>query len=212
LENFVNRDEGLSNLLELTNAVPWQIDWKSKQFKFIGHQVERIFGFNQSSWTDIDVWISRIHPDDRDDILKFCTTKTMEGVDHEVIYRGLTHDNNTKWIRKVSHVIKNQDGEPLSLVGFMFNLEHAVTHQKKFKITDDLLIKQFDFSPSESRVAMLIAEGLSQKEISIKLNIKHDTVRKHLQSIYYKSQASNQSQLIRLLLTFPFTDKEKSKK
>lgn len=71
------------------------------------------------------------------------------------------------------------------------------------KVDASILSAAFSLTPAECRIAILLAEGLSQKEISNKLNIKHDTVRKQLQSIYHKTSTNQQSELIRLMLHLP---------
>jgi DNA-binding CsgD family transcriptional regulator len=67
----------------------------------------------------------------------------------------------------------------------------------------DLLSMAFDLTPAECRVAHLIAEGRTPKEIAARLGVQHDTVRKQLQAIYQKTATNRQADLIRLLLHLP---------
>lgn len=71
------------------------------------------------------------------------------------------------------------------------------------KVDSTILTAAFGLTPSECRTAILLAEGLSQKEISKKLGVQHDTVRKQLQNIYQKTSTTQQSELIRLMLHLP---------
>lgn len=71
------------------------------------------------------------------------------------------------------------------------------------KVDASILSAAFGLTPAECRTAILLAEGLAQKEIAQKLGIKHDTVRKQLQAIYQKTSTSQQSELIRLMLHLP---------
>lgn len=67
----------------------------------------------------------------------------------------------------------------------------------------DLLAAAFNLTPAECRVAYCLAEGLSLKDIALRIGVQHDTVRKQLQSIYQKTSTNRQPDLIRLLLHLP---------
>lgn len=70
-------------------------------------------------------------------------------------------------------------------------------------VDEDLLAAAFDLTPAECRVAHFMAEGMSPKEIAVRVGVQHDTVRKQLQSIYQKTSTNRQPDLIRLLLHLP---------
>jgi DNA-binding CsgD family transcriptional regulator len=75
-------------------------------------------------------------------------------------------------------------------------------------IDSDLLGVVFNLTPAEGRASRLLAEGLSPKEISSRLGIQYDTVRKQLQSIYRKTATNRQSELMRLMLHLPLNSFE----
>lgn len=72
-------------------------------------------------------------------------------------------------------------------------------------IDASLLYAVFGLTPAESRIATMLAEGLSLKEIATAQGTQHDTVRKQLRSIYQKTSTNRQPELIRLLLHLPQT-------
>lgn len=108
-------------LLESTRAIPWKIDWETKQFSYIGPQIEELLGWPQASWLSANDWIERIHPEDRERTVNFCISQSIDGVDHEADYRALKADGSFTWIRDVVHVIR-KDGATTELVGFMFDI------------------------------------------------------------------------------------------
>lgn len=108
-------------LLESTKAIPWQIDWQTMRFTYIGPQIETLLGWTAASWVSADDWAARMHPDDREWVVNFCVSQSQEGVDHEADYRALTADGRYVWIRDVVHVIR-EGGQVRSLVGFMFDI------------------------------------------------------------------------------------------
>ena len=115
-------DAVYKTLLESTKAIPWKIDWATKQFAYIGPQIEQLLGWQQASWVSVDDWAERMHPDDRDWIVNYCISQSQSGLDHEADYRALTSQGNYVWIRDVVHVVRTPEGEVDSLVGFMFDI------------------------------------------------------------------------------------------
>lgn len=109
-------------LLESTKAIPWKINWQTKQFDYIGPQIERLLGWPRDSWLGAMDWIERIHPEDRERTANFCISQSEEGVDHEADYRALKADGSYVWIRDVVHVIRDENGVTQDLVGFMFDI------------------------------------------------------------------------------------------
>lgn len=126
-------------LLESTRAIPWRIDWKTMTFSYIGPQIEELLGWKQDSWTTVNDWVERMHPDDRDYVVNFCVSQSRAGLDHEADYRALTESGEYVWIRDVVHVVR-KDGEVEALVGFMFDIserkkteEHLIRLQKQLE-------------------------------------------------------------------------------
>lgn len=126
-------------LLESTKAIPWKIDWKTMRFAYIGPQIEALLGWSPASWVSAEDWASRMHPEDREWVVNFCVSQSREGCDHEADYRALTKDGRYVWIRDVVHVVRNEDGEVDSLVGFMFDIsERKETEQKLLALHKEL--------------------------------------------------------------------------
>lgn len=127
-------------LLESTKAIPWKIEWDTMAFSYIGPQIEQLLGWSRDSWLSANDWAMRIHEDDRNEVVNFCIAQSKAGVDHEADYRALTKDGGYIWIRDVVHVVRNEDGSPNSLIGFMFDIterkqteEELVRLQKEFR-------------------------------------------------------------------------------
>lgn len=126
-------------LLESTKAIPWKIDWATMKFAYIGPQIEALLGWSQQSWISVDDWAARMHPDDREQVVNFCVAQSQAGVDHEADYRALTKDNGYVWIRDVVHVVRDGNGEPEALIGFMFDIsERKKTEEKLVALQKEL--------------------------------------------------------------------------
>jgi diguanylate cyclase (GGDEF)-like protein/PAS domain S-box-containing protein len=109
-------------LLESTKAIPWKIDWATLKFSYIGPQIEKLLGWSPESWVSVEDWAARMHPDDREWVVNFCVAQSQAGTDHEADYRAKTKDGEYVWIRDVVHVVRNENGDVDSLVGFMFDI------------------------------------------------------------------------------------------
>ena len=134
-----NDSEVYKTLLESTNAIPWKIDWETMQFTYIGPQIEKLLGWQRDSWKSIEDWVERMHPDDRDEVVNFCVSQSKAGADHEADYRALTKDGNYIWIRDVVHVVRKENGEADSLIGFMFDItERKETEHKLIELQKEL--------------------------------------------------------------------------
>ncbi|MFV9682128.1 GGDEF domain-containing protein [Pseudomonas sp. NY15367] len=127
-------------LLESTRAIPWKIDWKTMTFAYIGPQIESLLGWSQASWVSAEDWAARMHPEDRERVVGFCVSQSQNGVDHEADYRALTAAGDYVWIRDVVHVVRDDNGEVDSLIGFMFDIserkkteEQLLTLQKQLE-------------------------------------------------------------------------------
>lgn len=127
-------------LLESTKAIPWKIDWSTMRFAYIGPQIEKLLGWPPSSWVSVEDWAARMHPEDRERVVNFCVAQSKAGTDHEADYRALTQGGGYVWIRDVVHVVRNENGEVDSLIGFMFDIserkkteEELATLQKELE-------------------------------------------------------------------------------
>ena len=118
-------------LLESTRAIPWKIDWATLRFDYIGPQIEELLGWSPQSWQTVQDWADRMHPEDREWVFNFCVAQSQAGVDHEADYRALRKDGSFVWIRDVVHVVRNPDGSPNALIGFMFDISERKRTEEK---------------------------------------------------------------------------------
>jgi len=138
IDNIENDSAVYKTLLESTRAIPWKVDLNTMKFSYIGPQIEELLGWSASSWTSVDDWAERIHPDDRGAVVNYCLAQSQAGTDHETDYRALKKDGGYVWIRDVIHVVR-KDGELDSLIGFMFDIsERKKTEDKLVRLQKEL--------------------------------------------------------------------------
>ena len=58
----------------------------------------------------------------------------------------------------------------------------------------------FNLTPAETALALELANGLSLEEAAEELNIRRNTARAHLRSIFSKTGVRRQTELVRIML------------
>ncbi|MDB5987427.1 MAG: helix-turn-helix transcriptional regulator [Nevskia sp.] len=66
--------------------------------------------------------------------------------------------------------------------------------------SEDLLRRLFGLTRVESRLSLALAEGLTLDEAAERLDVRRNTARTHLRSIFCKTGVSRQTSLVRLLI------------
>lgn len=151
MADILDDDGKYKALLESTKAIPWKLDWETKQFSYIGPQIEALLGWTQASWLNAGDWIDRIHINDREKTANFCIAQSEDGVDHEADYRALKADGGYVWVRDVVHVVR-KNGVTTELVGFIFDIS------ERKKMEDELILlnkklEQLSFQDSLTNIA-----------------------------------------------------------
>lgn len=131
---ILNNERKFRNLLESTSTIPWEMDIASRKFTYMGKQIEQILGYPVESWTDIDVWEKRHHPDDQEEVKGYCEREIEKGRDFDVSYRAIHQDGSVRWIRDVVSVVSDSEG-PQKLVGFM----QDITRQRNIELEKQVI-------------------------------------------------------------------------
>jgi DNA-binding CsgD family transcriptional regulator len=80
----------------------------------------------------------------------------------------------------------------------------TITHLTRPAALDAALVQSlFDLTPTEARVAGSLAEGLSLDQIAQRHKVKLSTIRSQVKSVFAKTGANRQSQIVALLAAQP---------
>jgi DNA-binding CsgD family transcriptional regulator len=66
-------------------------------------------------------------------------------------------------------------------------------------IDPNLLVKLFDLTPAQAKLAVRIASGSSVEEAAAELGVGSETMRKHLKAVFAKTDTHRQGELVALL-------------
>ncbi len=106
---------------EAVNVVPWELRIADWTFTYVAPQVERVFGYPREAWYEKGFWPQHIHPDDREDAVRFCMAQTEQGRDHEFEYRFMHADGHPVWVNDIVTVV-DEAGEQDLLRGVLVDI------------------------------------------------------------------------------------------
>jgi PAS domain S-box-containing protein len=132
------------------NEARWPVE-------FVTHNVEQLFGYSASDFLDQKIEYSKvIHPDDLSrvsaEVLTASANRAIKRFEHEP-YRIIHADGEIRWVKDVTSIRRNSEGEALSFEGVIFDITELISTQKELE-----LIKVAVDQSSEG-VVMADAEG-----------------------------------------------------
>jgi PAS domain S-box-containing protein len=86
----------------------------------ISPEINTILGYTQEEWMgDADLWIDRIHPDDRDFVVDACERANRAREPYRSEYRIIAADGRTVRVRDEAVLVGGSEGQPLCWQGVM---------------------------------------------------------------------------------------------
>lgn len=122
----------IERIARKVNGILWEADAETFDFTYVSPQVEEILGYTPEQWHQSpSFWKDHIHPDDREEAVKFCHRKTMNNENHEFEYRMLDADGQIVWIKDIVNVETNDNGARV-LTGIMIDVteQHHASVEK----------------------------------------------------------------------------------
>ncbi|MGO4570926.1 response regulator [Microvirga sp. 2TAF3] len=75
--------------------------------------------------------------------------------------------------------------------------------EQRSKVSGDTLVRLYNLTPSETRVALMLIDGKRLDQIAEELDVAQTTVVFHLKNLFRKTETNRQADLIRVLLSVP---------
>jgi PAS domain S-box-containing protein len=126
-----------------------------KAVTYISPQYETILGYHpESQMIDEELWLSRVHPEDRERVLAEEARTDRTGEHFRVEYRVIGGDGRVVWVRDEATLVRDEEGQPLYWLG----IQYDVTEQKR-EAQERERIEQ------ELRIARLIQQTLLPKTL-----------------------------------------------
>jgi len=109
-------------LVESLDGVVWEVELPALRFTFVSRQAERMLGYPVRCWLEEpNFWADHVHPDDRDQAVSYCLTRTTAKENHDFKYRMLAVDGRVVWVHDLVTVLV-EDGRPSKLRGLMVDI------------------------------------------------------------------------------------------
>ena len=124
-------------LVESVKAIVWEYDIVYDSWTYVAPQTENLTGWRSEEWTNMDFWIDKLHPDDREESLACSLLRTGQGEAHEMEYRFRKKDGTYIWLKDIVSV-EMEGSKPFKIRGFMFDItqrkesELELARNKKF--------------------------------------------------------------------------------
>lgn len=139
--SFPQIDERFRSLVESIEGVVWEATVDPLLFTYISPKLQSIFGFNPAEWNGtITPWIEAIHPEDREEALRYCATETAANRDHSFHYRLITPERGPVWVQDIVTITRT-NGLPTGLRGIIMDIterkdiEYELLRQHRFYLT-----------------------------------------------------------------------------
>jgi PAS domain S-box-containing protein len=119
-------EQRFRDLVASTDGIVWEADATTFEFTDVSQNAERLLGYPADAWLRPGFWSDHLHPEDREQAIRYCAACTGRLEDHDFEYRFLASDGRVVWIRDLVHVVQ-EGGRPRWLRGLMVD----ITAQKR---------------------------------------------------------------------------------
>lgn len=79
----------------------------------------------------------------------------------------------------------------------------VIDTEQRTKVSGDTLVRLYNLTPSETRVALMLIDGKRLDQIAEELEVAQTTVVFHLKNLFRKTETNRQADLVRVLLSVP---------
>ncbi len=131
-------------LLNASGAVPWEMDFETMEFTYVGEQAEKVLGLTPAMLDKFSTLSNMIHPHDIDNVLEAYKSVPDSGESIEVDYRVTLKLGATLWIRDSISSAMAGKGKKM-LRGYMLDItlrkEAAIERERYIKELKEALDK-----------------------------------------------------------------------
>lgn len=136
-EALIQSQQDYESLVNAIEGIVWEGKINPLRFTFVSKRAKRMLGYPLEDWTNgKEIWVEKLHPEDKEWVLSFCTLETSLKRDHVIEYRMISADGRTVWLRDIVSVIVEND-EVTGLRGIMIDITDLKTAEMKFKESAD---------------------------------------------------------------------------
>lgn len=138
-------EQRFRNLVNSIDGTVWEMDLDSGRYLFVSEQSATLFGYSPARWlSDPDFWLSRVHPEDREQAVLHGRLDFSVTTRHDHEYRFIAANGRVLWIRDLVNVIR-EGGQPRRLLGVMIDAtvrKQAAAELERYRSDLEALVMQ----------------------------------------------------------------------
>ena len=152
-------EDFFSSLMEKVDDVIWAVAYPHLQLEYLNPAAACVFGRPiQAFMEDSQLWLSIVHPDDRDDVAASHDRLLQQG-QVERRYRVLRPDGEVVWIHDRAWLMRGAGAEPLRLFGIARDVTREMAEQQRLNSTLALHRRFMESAPDPIFLIKVLPEG-----------------------------------------------------
>ncbi|GLH74257.1 hypothetical protein GETHLI_27590 [Geothrix limicola] len=142
------RSRRLNQLMDVTGAIPWEMDLETGRCLYLGRAVEPLLGYGLDVWQGKPFWGEVVHPEDQLGFLRFLLEVSRNSGVHQFEFRLRTAEGEERWVRAAGGVESAQGKGRVNarVMGFLFDIHaHKNAEENALRTTlkeKDLLLRE----------------------------------------------------------------------
>lgn len=118
---LIDREEMFRRLVETTNVIPWEADFQTGRYTYVGYQAVKRFGYGTEEWYGESFWLDHLHPEDKVQAQQTRKRLSASTSEYDFEYRMLTQAGEVVWVHDLVNVVADRNGR-LLLRGFLVDV------------------------------------------------------------------------------------------
>jgi PAS domain S-box-containing protein len=159
----------LQLLLHVTHILPWEADFPSSHFTFVGEQAVPILGYPIEEWYEPDFLVKHVHQDDRERMMSEYTQRIDEGDNFEIEYRMIAKDGCVVWLHNLVTVLR-VDNQPKTIRGFSIDVTKSKQTEAALRVLGGRLINAQE--DERRRIARELHDDLNQRMALLSIGLE----------------------------------------
>ena len=166
VERQRDSDSKYLTLLEQIPAIVyiWEVarDLEGMTEEYVSPQIEDVLGFRPEEWiADPELWINRLHPDDRADVMDETARSVEAGEPFKLEYRMIARDDRVVWLHDVASVVaRDERGKATRYQGVQLD----ITARKEAEHAQRRALEQLRLVDEERRHLVRRLVGAQEEE------------------------------------------------
>ena len=184
-------EERLRLLLHVAHIIPWEADFPTGLFTYVGRQAEKALGYPVSEWYEPNFWENHLHSEDRERALADSDRLSHACNYYELEYRMLASDGRSIWLRSLVTVIR-ENGEPKFIRGFSIDVTEIRQTEAALRDLGGRFINAQE--EERSRIARELHDDLNQRMALLAIELEqigqsiNGSVRRRIESLQNQVQ------------------------